>query len=107
MLVSWGRKNLALTAFSATQCFSPAGVSGSLWALHRENGDIEKYEQIRQFFYYHETNGNSMTHCSLRGSTDTFTDTGKWFFPDPWMSMLGDVKKLVILEMSMTFACMP
>eukprot|EP00913_Durusdinium_trenchii_P016228 g15250.t1 len=57
--------------------------------LKKENGDIEKYEQIRQFFYYHETNGNSMTHCSLRGSTDTFTDTGKWFFPDPWMSMLG------------------
>ncbi|CAK9110545.1 unnamed protein product [Durusdinium trenchii] len=50
--------------------------------LKKENGDIEKYEQIRQFFYYHETNGNSMTHCSLRGSTDTFTDTGKWFFPD-------------------------
>lgn len=42
----------------------------------------EKFETIRQFFYYHETNGNSMTHCSLKGCSDTFTNTGKWFFPD-------------------------
>eukprot|EP00435_Cladocopium_sp_Y103_P015844 s3314_g3.t3 len=42
----------------------------------------DKFETIRQFFYYHETNGNSMTHCSLKGCSDTFTNTGKWFFPD-------------------------
>ncbi|CAJ1361881.1 unnamed protein product [Effrenium voratum] len=44
--------------------------------------DKAKFEEIRQFFYYHETNGCSMTHCSLMGSADTFTNTGKWFFPD-------------------------
>ena len=50
--------------------------------------DKQKFEEIRQFFYYHQTNGFSMTHCSLRGSTDTFTDTGKWFFPDTWRHAL-------------------
>jgi len=44
--------------------------------------DKVEFDRIRQFFYYHETNGNSMTHCSLKGCSDTFTDTGKWFFPD-------------------------
>ena len=46
--------------------------------------DKQKFMQIRQFFYFFETTGKSMTHCSLRGSADSFTDTGKWFFPDAW-----------------------
>lgn len=54
----------------------------------KRQADKQKFEEIRQFFYYHQTNGFSMTHCSLRGSTDTFTDTGKWFFPDTWRQTL-------------------
>eukprot|EP00439_Symbiodinium_sp_Y106_P017046 s1400_g2.t1 len=46
------------------------------------NDDKVKYEEIYQFFRNFETNGNTMTHCSLMGTTDTFTATGKWFFPD-------------------------
>ncbi|CAE7421501.1 unnamed protein product, partial [Symbiodinium necroappetens] len=44
--------------------------------------DKAKYEEIYQFFRNFETNGNTMTHCSLMGTTDTFTATGKWHFPD-------------------------
>jgi hypothetical protein len=33
-----------------------------------------------------ETNGNSMTHCSLKGCSETFTNTGKWFFPETWQN---------------------
>eukprot|EP00403_Amphidinium_massartii_P046236 CAMPEP_0178464116 /NCGR_PEP_ID=MMETSP0689_2-20121128/50678_1 /TAXON_ID=160604 /ORGANISM="Amphidinium massartii, Strain CS-259" /LENGTH=1109 /DNA_ID=CAMNT_0020091011 /DNA_START=121 /DNA_END=3451 /DNA_ORIENTATION=+ len=42
----------------------------------------EKFEQIRQFFLMYETTGNKMTHCSLMGAQDSFTTTGKWYFPD-------------------------
>jgi len=44
--------------------------------------DWTKFEEIRQFFYLYETTGNNMTHCSLLGSQDIFTTTGKWHFPD-------------------------
>eukprot|EP00408_Alexandrium_pacificum_P066979 CAMPEP_0171169204 /NCGR_PEP_ID=MMETSP0790-20130122/8095_1 /TAXON_ID=2925 /ORGANISM="Alexandrium catenella, Strain OF101" /LENGTH=1128 /DNA_ID=CAMNT_0011634047 /DNA_START=66 /DNA_END=3452 /DNA_ORIENTATION=+ len=44
--------------------------------------EMARFEEARQFFSYHETTGNSMTHCSLMGSADTFTQTGKWYFPD-------------------------
>ena len=44
--------------------------------------DMKKFEDIRAFFYLYETNGNNMTHCSLMGAQDTFTTTGKWYFPD-------------------------
>merc|ERR1712070_441692 len=39
--------------------------------------EMEKFEEIRQFFYLYETTGCNMTHCSLMGSTDMFTKTGK------------------------------
>eukprot|EP00929_Paragymnodinium_shiwhaense_P122236 TRINITY_DN9485_c0_g1_i3.p1 TRINITY_DN9485_c0_g1~~TRINITY_DN9485_c0_g1_i3.p1 ORF type:complete len:840 (-),score=180.95 TRINITY_DN9485_c0_g1_i3:1539-4058(-) len=42
----------------------------------------QKFEEIRQFFHLYETTGSNMTHCSLMGSTDTFSTTGKWHFPD-------------------------
>ena len=41
-----------------------------------------KFEEIRQFFFLYETTGSNMTHCSLMGSQDLFTTTGKWHFPD-------------------------
>ena len=44
--------------------------------------DMPKFEEIRQFFYLYETTGSNMTHCSLMGSSDVFTTTGKWYFPD-------------------------
>jgi len=44
--------------------------------------DMAKFEEIRQFFYLYETTGCNMTHCSLMGSQDVFTTTGKWHFPD-------------------------
>jgi len=44
--------------------------------------DMAKFEAIRQFFYLYETTGCNMTHCSLMGSSDIFTTTGKWYFPD-------------------------
>lgn len=44
--------------------------------------DMAKFEEIRQFFYLYETTGNNMTHCSLMGTSDVFTTTGKWHFPD-------------------------
>ena len=44
--------------------------------------DQQKYADIYQFFRHFETNGNTMTHCSLMGTRDTFTETGKWHFPD-------------------------
>mmetsp|Transcript_97764 Transcript_97764/g.187421 ORF Transcript_97764/g.187421 Transcript_97764/m.187421 type:complete len:1145 (-) Transcript_97764:47-3481(-) len=47
-----------------------------------KDGDWAKFEEVRQFFYFFETTGNNMTHCSLMGSQDVFTTTGKWYFPD-------------------------
>eukprot|EP00927_Polykrikos_kofoidii_P006037 TRINITY_DN12434_c0_g1_i6.p1 TRINITY_DN12434_c0_g1~~TRINITY_DN12434_c0_g1_i6.p1 ORF type:complete len:1128 (-),score=179.92 TRINITY_DN12434_c0_g1_i6:307-3690(-) len=44
--------------------------------------DMAKFEEIRQFFHLYETTGRTMTHCSLMGSADTFSSTGKWHFPD-------------------------
>eukprot|EP00435_Cladocopium_sp_Y103_P061195 s321_g22.t2 len=44
--------------------------------------DFSKFEEIRQFFFLYETTGSNMTHCSLMGSQDLFTTTGKWYFPD-------------------------
>jgi len=44
--------------------------------------EMAKFEEIRQFFFLYETTGTTMTHCSLLGSTDIFTATGKWHFPD-------------------------
>lgn len=41
-----------------------------------------KFEEVRQFFFLYETTGSNMTHCSLMGSSDVFTTTGKWHFPD-------------------------
>jgi len=53
--------------------------------LIKENvseSDMQKFEEIRQFFFLYETTGSNMTHCSLMGSQDLFTTTGKWHFPD-------------------------
>mmetsp|Transcript_48083 Transcript_48083/g.155115 ORF Transcript_48083/g.155115 Transcript_48083/m.155115 type:complete len:942 (+) Transcript_48083:58-2883(+) len=47
----------------------------------RQN-ELPKFAEIQQFFSFYETNGSDMTHSSLIGSRDTFTRTGKWFFPD-------------------------
>ncbi|CAE7548796.1 unnamed protein product [Symbiodinium pilosum] len=44
--------------------------------------EMGKFEEIRQFFFLYETTGSNMTHCSLMGSSDLFTTTGKWYFPD-------------------------
>lgn len=44
--------------------------------------EMAKFEEIRQFFHLYETTGTNMTHCSLMGSQDMFTTTGKWHFPD-------------------------
>jgi len=44
--------------------------------------DMAKFDEIRQFFFLYETTGCNMTHCSLMGSQDVFTNTGKWHFPD-------------------------
>ena len=46
------------------------------------NDETAKFNEIYQFFRNFETNGNTMTHCSLMGTKDHFTDTGKWHFPD-------------------------
>ncbi|CAE8652402.1 unnamed protein product [Polarella glacialis] len=44
--------------------------------------ELPRFEEIRQFFYLYETTSSNMTHCSLMGSQDPFTTTGKWHFPD-------------------------
>ncbi|CAJ1327972.1 unnamed protein product, partial [Effrenium voratum] len=44
--------------------------------------DFHRFEEIRQFFFLHETTGSNMTHCTLMGAQDMFTTTGKWHFPD-------------------------
>ncbi|CAE7393652.1 unnamed protein product, partial [Symbiodinium pilosum] len=46
------------------------------------NDETAKFNETYQFFRNFETNGNTMTHCSLMGTKDHFTDTGKWHFPD-------------------------
>jgi len=44
--------------------------------------EMAKFEEVRQFFFLYETTGCNMTHCSLMGTGDVFTTTGKWHFPD-------------------------
>lgn len=52
------------------------------WVKRKLRNELPKFEEIQQFFSFYETNGSDMTHSSLIGSRDTFTCTGKWFFPD-------------------------
>jgi len=44
--------------------------------------DKKKFAEIQQFFSLYETTGCTMTHCSLMGTSDMFSTTGKWHFPD-------------------------
>merc|ERR1712190_656096 len=62
----------------------PQKKSGQDWFIkkHVKESDMARFEEARQFFYLYETTGSNMTHCSLMGSTDVFTTTGKWYFPD-------------------------
>jgi len=62
----------------------PARKSGQDFFIrkHIKEADMNKFEEVRQFFYLYETTGSNMTHCSLMGSSDVFTTTGKWYFPD-------------------------
>jgi len=62
----------------------PQRKSGQDWFIKKrvKECDMAKFEEIRQFFYLYETTGSNMTHCSLMGSSDVFTTTGKWYFPD-------------------------
>ena len=62
----------------------PPRHSGQDWFIkkHVKPHDMARFEEVRQFFYLYETTGSNMTHCSLMGSSDVFTTTGKWYFPD-------------------------
>jgi len=62
----------------------PQRKSGQDWFIKKRvrEHDMPKFEEIRQFFFLYETTGSNMTHCSLMGSSDVFTTTGKWYFPD-------------------------
>mmetsp|Transcript_129037 Transcript_129037/g.413425 ORF Transcript_129037/g.413425 Transcript_129037/m.413425 type:complete len:1143 (-) Transcript_129037:43-3471(-) len=62
----------------------PQRRNGQDWVIRKTVKDHEmaKFEEIRQFFFLYETTGSNMTHCSLMGSSDIFTTTGKWHFPD-------------------------
>mmetsp|Transcript_85870 Transcript_85870/g.243516 ORF Transcript_85870/g.243516 Transcript_85870/m.243516 type:complete len:1128 (-) Transcript_85870:541-3924(-) len=48
----------------------------------RTDEEMARFEEARQFFFLYETTGCNMTHCSLMGTSDIFTTTGKWHFPD-------------------------
>lgn len=58
------------------------GADRFIKKLIKTDDEMERFEKARQFFYLYETTGSNMTHCSLMGASDTFTTTGKWFFPD-------------------------